>query len=273
MRHDVDSLSSLLLARGGSESKVLVKAKQLIRDLSSSTTCAHAPIARLLRQCKEIKPKHEDSHSEYQLNNAESVYAISMALCEAYQARVTAPSACQIFEKMLERPLPDMSVEIIRSSDIEACSAVLYDTPGWTSYSTYKSNARLLCDSSRTDYQREELLQTLRDATEVIPEILDVLDEHRTEANVAMVQLRESAAHVESTQLEILLHAQEQEKAQAARLAEVIEYVEAIQTTMGDALTENSRVSAILLHLVACLTTLDSRPQCRQSKDCGAEAY
>lgn len=243
-QHGLDSMSDLLLARAGSDSKVLIKAKQIIRDLSSSTTCSHAPTVRLLRQCKEIKPKHEDSGSDHQLNNAESVYAISMALCEAQQARVTAPSVCQIFENMLDRPLSDSSIEIIRPSEIEACSAVLYGTPGWTSYSTYKSNSKFLCDSSRTDYQREELLQTLRDATDVIPEILDALNGHRTETLVAMMQLHETAAHVDSAQREILLQAQEHGRVQSAQLEEVFQHVEAIQEALTQAVNENSKVSA-----------------------------
>lgn len=242
--HDIDSISSLLLARTGPDSSILVKAKQIIRDLSSSTTCSHAPTVRLLRQCKGIKPKHEDPQSDHQLSNAESVYAISMALCEASQARVVPPPACKIFENMLERPLSDSSIEIVRSSEIEACSSVLYGTPGWTSYSTYKSNSKFLCESSRTDYQREELLQTLRDATNVIPEILEALSDHRSEAQTAMVQLRDTAAQVNFVQQQILLHAQEREKNQSAQLQQVIRYVEVIQETMGQALSENTKVSS-----------------------------
>lgn len=256
--HDVDSLSSLLLARTGSESSILIKAKQILQDLSSSTTCSYAPTVRLLRQCKEIKPRYEDSESDHQLNNAQSVYAISMALCEASQARVKAPSACQTFASVLERPLSLTSIEIIRSSEIEACSAVLYGTPGWTSYSTYKSNSRFLCESSRIDYQREELLQTFRDATGVIPEILEALNIHRDEAQMTMIQLLETAAHVESTQQEILLRAQEQESIQSVRLEQVINYIEAIQQTMGQAVSENTKV--ILIYIIWMMSLTGSDP-------------
>lgn len=243
-RHDVDNISDLLLARTGPESTILVKAKQIIQELSSSTTCAHAPTVRLLRQCKAIKPKHEDPQSDHQLNNAESAYAISMALCEASQAKVAVPRACQVFQHPLNQPLPDSSIEIIRPSEIEACSAVLYGTPGWTSYSTYKSNSKFLCESSRTDYQREELLQTLREATDVIPEILNALTDHHIEAQMSMMRLRETAAFVESTQQEILSHAQEQERLQSMQLEQVIRYIEAIQETMGQAVNENTKVSS-----------------------------
>lgn len=245
--YDAESMSDLLLARTVSESHVLVKAKQLIQDLSSSTTCSHAPTVRLLQQCKNIKPKHENSQSDYQLSNAESVFAISMALCEANQARVTAPSACKIFRDLLERPVPESSIEIIRPNEIEACSAALYGTPAWTSYSTYKSNSRFLCETSRTDYQREELLQTLRDATDVIPEILDALIDHRTGAQSAMIQLRESAANIDAVQREILLHAQEQGQAHSAQLTQLSQFFAELKETMAEAVTENSKAS--IFHL------------------------
>lgn len=235
-------MSDLLLARARSDSHVLVKAKQLIQDLSSSTTCSHAPTIRLLQQCKNIKPKHENVQSDHQLSNAQSVFAISMALCEANQARVTSPLACKIFRDLLERPLPESSVEIIRPTEIEACSAALYGTPAWTSYSTYKSNSRFLCESSRTDYQREELLQNLRDATDVIPEILDVLIDHHTEAQSAMNQLRESAASIDSVQREILFHAREQDQAHSAQLTRLSQFFTELKQTMAEAVTENSKV-------------------------------
>lgn len=165
-----------------------------------------------------------------------------MALCEARQAKVETPRACQQFEDMLEGQLPDHSIEIIRPKEIQACSATLYGTPGWTSYSMYKANSKFLCDSSRTDYQREELLQILRDTTDVIPEIIHALNDHRSEAQTAMTQLRVTAASVDTAQREILLRAQEQGRVHSAQLDQLMQHMEALQESMAEAFSENTKV-------------------------------
>jgi len=60
----------------------------------------------------------------------------------------------------------------------------------------YKAQSKDLCDSSRIDYQREELLEHFRQATNVLPDIIDALKGQQYETQLLMVNVRDSAAKV-----------------------------------------------------------------------------
>ena len=58
----------------------------------------------------------------------------------------------------------------------------------------FKAQSKDLCDTSRIDYQREELLEHFRQATNVIPDIVDALRSQQYETQLLMVNVRDSAA-------------------------------------------------------------------------------
>lgn len=224
----VRSISDLLNARPDPHSSGLINAKRIIQDLSTSPACTYGPTARLLRQCKLTKPRGKDHDSVKQLEDAQSTYGISMALCETRQARVPAPPACKIFENMLERQKSDF-VDLVRPDEIKDCLGQLFaNQAAWTSFSNFKQQSFDLCDSSRLDYQREELLQHFREATNTIPEIIDALRDHQYEAQIAMQALREHAASVAEAQQEIRLRAQEHDRVTKERLGRLMLHVESM---------------------------------------------
>lgn len=223
------SISDLLEARSDPHNAVLTNAKRIIQDLSTAPACTYGPTARLLKQCKLIKPRNSKHESGEQLEDAQSTYGISMALCETRQARVPAPPACKIFADMLEQMKFDPSMAVVRSDEIKDCLSQLYaNQAAWTSFSNFKQQSFDLCDSSRLDYQREELLQHFREASNVIPEIIDALRDHQYEAQLAMKALHEHANSVAEVQNEIRLHAQEQDRLAKQRVAKLMQQVESL---------------------------------------------
>jgi len=60
----------------------------------------------------------------------------------------------------------------------------------------FKAQSKDLCDSSRIEYQREELLNHFRQATNIIPDIIDALRGQQYETQLLMVNVRDSAAGV-----------------------------------------------------------------------------
>lgn len=258
---DVHSISEILQARSNSESNALIRAKKIIRDLSSSPACTHGPTARLLKQCKLIKPRGDNHASTEQLENAQSTYGICMALCETQEARVPAPPACRIFQNLLEPHSSIAVIEIIRPDEIKDCLSQLFtNQAAWTSFSNFKQQSFDLCDSSRFDYQREELLQYFREATDVIPEIIDALRDYQYETQLAMQALQEQAYNVAEAQKEIHLRAQQQETIAKEHLAVLVEQIEYLVGQlehsghyMQDVMSNNTD-QASKVQSTACLT-------------------
>lgn len=192
----LESISDILSARGGSEISSLVRAKQIIQDLSFSPSCVYGPTAHLLRQCKSVKPKTQDPSSDQLKSKIQATYGISMALCEARQARVSIPPACEIFENASQHQASEAYEPVFTQTEIENCMHLLFDTASWTSYIAFRAQSADLCDSSRTDYQREELLEFFREATNVIPEFLEALKEQNQETLSVMNSIRNVASEV-----------------------------------------------------------------------------
>ena len=231
---ELESVSGILSARGGSEIKSLSNAKRILQDLSSSPSCAYAPMARLLQQCKIIKPKTQDGSSDQQKANVQATYGITMALCEARQARVSVPATCHVFESLLESHVSDTSIQIVRSADIEECMNSLFDTASWTSYITFRAQSTDLCDSSRIDYQREEMLETFRRATDVIPEVLEALQTQQQETYVVMAGVRDLSTEVAEAQRELVASNHKQVQQAKDHLRQMSDYVEIYMQAMSE---------------------------------------
>jgi len=211
-----------------------------------------------------IKPRNTNHEASEQLEDAQSTYGISMALCETRQARVPAPPACKIFADMLEQQKSDPFIAIVRPDEIKDCLSQLYaDQATWTSFSNFKQQSFDLCDSSRLDYQREELLQHFREASTVIPEVIDALRDHQYEAQLALRALHDHANSVADVQNQIRLRAQEQDQLVKERVAKLMEQVESLvaqveksghnmQAVMSDNVDQTSMVCIAILTSGPC---------------------
>lgn len=233
-RKEIETMSGLLAARAGSELSSLVNAKRILRDLSSSPSCAYQPTARLLRQCKFIKPRNEDTNSDLQKANVQATYGITMALCEARQARVSVPPECRVFEDLLNYDIPAESIGIVRANDIEGCMNSIFESSLWTSYTTFRIQSNDLCDTSRVDYQREELLETFRQATNVVPEVLAALKEHQAESMSAVQSLQDLSADLSEAQERMIASSNEQAIKAKQHLDQIAQYVETYMHLMDE---------------------------------------
>lgn len=254
----LEVMSGLLSARGGSEVGSLMNAKRILRDLSSSPSCAYQPTARLLRHCKSIKPNTKDASSDLQKANVQATYAITMALCEANQARIPIPPKCQIFEDLSNYGVPTDSIGIVRRDDIEDCMNVIFESSLWTSYSNFRIQSNDLCDTSRVDYQREELLETFRQATSVVPEVLAALKEHEAESISSLQVLNQLSANLSAAQEKMIVSSNEQANQAKLHLNQIIQYVETYmqlidesgkswQTNLKEGVQQASQVSASII--------------------------
>lgn len=253
-------MSGLMSARGGSELQSLVNAKRILRDLSSSPSCAYQPTARLLRQCKTIKPNTEGISADLQKANVQATYGITMALCEANQARIPVPPKCRVFEDLLHYEAPNDSVTTVRTSDIEGCMNVIFESSLWTSYSNFRIQSNDLCDISRVDYQREELLETFRQATSVVPEVLAALKEHQAGSMMTMQSLQDLSADLSEAQQRMISSSNEQAVKSKEHLDQIARYVETYmqlidesgktwQTNFKEGVRQASQVSILLFAL------------------------
>lgn len=157
-----------------------------------------------------------------------------MALCEARQARIPTPPACIIFESMLDNQRPGPATEEPRPSEIEDCMNFLFDTASWTSYITFRAQSYDLCDSSRVDYQREELLETFRRATKAIPDIVQALQDQRGEAHLSIANLRDMTLEIEESQRQMLASNQDQTRQSKEHLRQMSQYIELYMKLMGE---------------------------------------
>lgn len=207
----VVSMEELLIARSSNDLKAFDRARQLIRSLDSAPTCVHAPTSRLLRQCKDIEFQGHHLNIAESLEIAKSTYAISLAICETRDTKITPPMSCEAFVSHLKF---DHGDDLFTLSDTDKVADCLGDLKSkhyfWTSYSNSRQTANDLCDSSRIDYQREELLDIYRQLSSAIPDLTLILQSHGQQISRLTDNLLASAEELMTTQLTMTTQTHEQ---------------------------------------------------------------
>lgn len=195
------AIKDLLLTRSSHDSPSLEAAKRIIDELNSGPACAHAPTVRLIRQCKLISPKNQDSSATDQLDNARYVYALSMSACEMQKAREVLPPRCQMFTNLLDAPMGERDVSIVPNSNIDSClESIKSKHYYWTTYDNFRQQSSSLCDSSRLDHDREDLLAHYKQSLTVHSELLDALKIQRVDLEDTMASFQASTAALLQTQ-------------------------------------------------------------------------
>jgi len=98
----------------------------------------------------------------------------------------------------------------------------------------FKAQSKDLCDSSRIDYQREELLEHFRQATNVIPEIIDALRGQQYETQLLMVNVRDHAAEVLASHQEASSVMQDQAQQSKKQMEHLSNFMEAHMRQMNE---------------------------------------
>lgn len=212
---DAPAIKHLMLTRLSNSSPSLDAAKRIIDDLASGPACAHGPTVRLIRQCKLTSPKHQDSNVNDQLDNARYVYALSMSACEMQKAREVLPSKCQMFTNLLDAPMGERDISIVPNSNIDSCLESIKDKHYyWTTYDNFRQQSSSLCESSRIDHDREDLLAHYKQSLAVHSELLDALRTQKADLEDTMASFQAGATTLRQNHEELAMEAKRHGAAQ-----------------------------------------------------------
>lgn len=176
---DVD-LVSFLSTKSKRHDSIFTEAIHLLESMKSSPSCNRIAATRLVTSCQSIGGKTDDTETDTHvtLDHIRSLYAARLAICELNGAGTTTPPPCapvtvipsnkKGFLGFSNKYKPQVNVaESIPADLLEPCLKSLESRPQWwTSYSNSRQNAVVICQASRIETEKEELLELHRFVTE-----------------------------------------------------------------------------------------------------------
>lgn len=208
---DVD-LVTFLDSRTQKHNELFTKALQLLETLNSSSSCNKLAATKLVSSCKSIGRNAEStggSDTYLTLESVRSLYAARLAICELREAGIPTPSACRSVDHFQpprrglwgRHPRNSFVTDFdnMAKSDFEPCIRVLESRPQWwTSYSNSKQNAVIICQASRIEIDKEDILETYNSILHSSAKLSDGLHEA---LRTAAEESTRSRAFVQSTEL------------------------------------------------------------------------
>jgi hypothetical protein len=172
---EIDAISSLG-SRARNQDTIFKEAIQLLDSLNSSPSCHRIAATRLVVSCQAFSGGKDRTHTDSPetMDLVRSVYAARLAICEIEGAGAAIPPSCL---PVTASPPPQKGrfgfVSRHKSSDnvsdemprevLEGCLRTLESRPQWwTSYSNSRQNALVICQASRIETEKEELLDLHR---------------------------------------------------------------------------------------------------------------
>lgn len=202
---------SYLTSNSAQRDAIYSEAVQLLESMTTSPSCARIAATRLVTSCQSFGGRTSaDEEPQETLDRIRSVYAARLAICELEGAGASVPAPClpvtllppepkNRFGFMRRPNAPDTATDLVPKELLEQCLKVLESRPQWwTSYSNNRQNAIVICQASRSEIEKEELLDLhrsiLRSSTK--------LDEgiHQALHNAAM-EASKHDAFLQATQL------------------------------------------------------------------------
>ncbi|KAL4759337.1 putative nuclear membrane fusion protein Kar5 [Aspergillus foveolatus] len=195
-----------------SRADVALGALQLLETLNSSSSCNKLAATKLVSSCKSIGRNAEStggSDTYLTLESVRSLYAARLAICELREAGIPTPSACRLVDHFQpprrglwgRNPKSSFVTDFdnMPKSDFEPCIRVLESRPQWwTSYSNSKQNAVIICQASRIEIDKEDILETYNSILHSSAKLSDGLHEA---LRTAAEESTKSRAFVQSTEL------------------------------------------------------------------------
>ncbi|CBF85530.1 hypothetical protein AN1771.2 [Aspergillus nidulans FGSC A4] len=195
-----------------SRADVTLEALQLLETLNSSSSCNKLAATKLVSSCKSIGRNAEStggSDTYLTLERVRSLYAARLAICELREAGIPTPSACRSVDHFQpprrglwgRHPRNSFVTDIdnMPKSDFEPCIRVLESRPQWwTSYSNSKQNAVIICQASRIEIDKEDILETYNSILHSSAKLSDGLHEA---LRTAAEESTRSRAFLQSTEL------------------------------------------------------------------------
>ena len=151
------------------------EAIQLLESLTTSPSCTRIAATRLVTSCQSFGGKTSaDEEPQKTLDRIRSVYAARLAICELEGTGASIPAPClpvilsppesKIRFGFMRKPnVPDTGTDLVPKELLEQCLKALESRPQWwTSYSNSRQNAIVICQASRIEIEKEELLDLHR---------------------------------------------------------------------------------------------------------------
>lgn len=160
---------------------------QVMENVNKLPSCNKVASGALLNSCSALEGTvsgHENDISrgpDLLLDEAKSIYAARLAVCELSGAKAPVPQACKNFlptEKNTRKAgirgfftangpsKPTNSYqeyELITEQDLDNCLAALESRPQWwTSYSNARQNAIVMCHAMRSEVEKDEQLHLFK---------------------------------------------------------------------------------------------------------------
>ncbi|KAJ5093747.1 hypothetical protein N7456_009608 [Penicillium angulare] len=150
---------------------IFTEAAQLLDSLKSSPSCHRVAATRLITSCQTLDGKDAHNRGEYEaLDLTRSVYAARLAICELDGAGASIPPVClplttspphsrSRFPFGIRSKPHDPESDDYPKEMLEPCLKTLESRPQWwTSYSNNRQNAMVICQATRMETQKDELL-------------------------------------------------------------------------------------------------------------------
>lgn len=184
-------LVSFLNTKTHNHDAIFIEALQLLESMKPSPSCHRIAATRLVTSCQSIGGKANNFGSEdhMALENARSLYAARLAICEINGAGTSTPTSCSpvVVSSPQKRSLFGFSTKYSFHSDtentipqhlMESCLKSLESRPQWwTSYSNSRQNAMVICQAARIENEKEELLDLHRSIIDVTLKLNHGLEE------------------------------------------------------------------------------------------------
>ncbi|KAL4908737.1 hypothetical protein BDW74DRAFT_173967 [Aspergillus multicolor] len=170
-------LVSIIHSNTKNRDEIFTEAVHLLENLNSSSSCNKLAATKLVSSCQAIGRGPEgpgDPDAYITLEFVRSLYAARLAICEISGAGRSVPIPCSSINgpPPTKRGFWGRSTQVIAPDDdddddqiqkavLEPCLRDLESRPQWwTSYSNSKQNAVVICQASRAEIDKEDILET-----------------------------------------------------------------------------------------------------------------
>ncbi|KAJ5290889.1 hypothetical protein N7478_000140 [Penicillium angulare] len=207
---------------------IFTEAAQLLDSLKSSPSCHRVAATKLITSCQTLDGKEAHNRGEYEaLDRTRSVYAARLAICELDGAGASIPPAClpltasppqprsRFLFSMKSRP-HDPDFDDYPKEILEPCLKTLESRPQWwTSYSNNRQNAMVICEATRMETQKDELLNLHRSIVDSSAKLSNgliaalqntAMDSARNQEFLESVQALQRRLLVEMEESDLTLH-------------------------------------------------------------------
>ncbi|KAJ5662158.1 uncharacterized protein N7477_009774 [Penicillium maclennaniae] len=166
---------SYLISKTTQRDSIYSEAVQLLESITISSSCTRIAATRLVTSCQSFGgTANGNDEPQETLDRIRSVYAARLAICELEGTGASVPAPCLPvtlsppeskirFGFMQSSSVPDTGTNLVPKELLEQCLKALESRPQWwTSYSNSRQNAMVICQASRIEAEKEELLDLHR---------------------------------------------------------------------------------------------------------------